>query len=232
MSLFLLTAVFAGTELPQGPGMYEEVFRHADGSVLRYAISIPKGYDPKRPRPLTLALHYGGDVTPYYGKGLLQQLVEPGLRRLGAILVAPDCPSRGWDNPTSEGKVMALIQHVLENYAIDRDRILVTGYSLGGRGTWYMASRHADFFTAAIPMAGWPSDEMVEKLGNMPLCIIHSEDDEVVEMEPTRNAVETLEARGAPVELITLRGVTHYQVPGFTKSLEKAARWVEEQWKK
>jgi predicted peptidase len=163
---------------------------------------------------------------------LLEQLAEPGLRRLGAILIAPDCPARDWANPESEKHVMALIEHILENYSIDRERILVTGYSLGGRGTWYMASSHPELFTAAIPMAGWPSDEMVEKIGNMPLCIIHSEDDEVVSMEPTSKAVKALEARGALVELITVRGVTHYQVPIFTKYLEKAARWVEEQWNK
>jgi predicted peptidase len=212
--------------------MYEEVFKRADGSVLRYTISIPRGYDKDQPRPLVLALHYAGEVTPYYGKGLLNQLVEPGLRHLGAILVAPDCPSRGWDNPESEKQVMALIEHILENYSIDRERILVTGYSMGGRGTWYMASRYPDLFTAAIPMAGWPSDKMVDEIGNMPLCIIHSSDDEVVSMEPTSKAVKALEARGAPVELITVRGVTHYQVPGFTKYLEKAARWVEKRWNK
>ena len=49
-------------------------------------------------------------------------------------------------------------------------------------------------------------------------------------MEPTRKPVKALEARGAPVELITVGGVTHYQVPGFKKSLEMAARRIEKQW--
>jgi hypothetical protein len=102
MSLLLLAAIVAATaELPRDPGMYEAVFERADGSVLRYTISLPRGYNKDEPRTLVLALHYAGEVTPYYGKGLLEQLVEPGLRHLGAILVAPDCLSRGWGRSSS-----------------------------------------------------------------------------------------------------------------------------------
>jgi len=231
MSLvLLLMTMMAVPERVQEPGMYEELLERPDGSVVRYALSIPKGYEPEKPRPLVLALHYGGTVTPYYGKGFLVQLVEPGVKSLGAIIVAPDCPSRNWTNPMSESGVMALVEHILENYSVDRERILVMGYSLGGRGTWYMASRHADLFTAAIPMAGWPSEEMAEKIGDMPICIIHSVDDEVVEMEPTKEAVKSLEARDAPVKLITVRGITHYQVPDYAKYLKQAVRWIKEKW--
>ena len=228
--LLLTMTMMTEFERPQEPGIYEERLERPDGSMLRYALSIPKGYEPDKPRPLVLALHYGGNVTPYYGKGFLVQLVEPGVKSLGAIVVAPDCPSRSWTNPTSESEVMALVEHILENYSVDRERILVTGFSLGGRGTWYMASRHADFFTAAIPMAGWPSEEMVEQVGDMPICIVHSVDDEVVEMEPTKNAVKSLEARDAPVKLITVRGITHYQVPDYARYLKQAVRWIEKKW--
>lgn len=230
--VLLLMTMMTMSERVQKPGTYEELLDRPDGSVLRYAISIPKGYEPDRPRPLVLALHYGGEVTPYYGKGFLVQLVEPGVKSLGAILVAPDCPSRSWTDPTSESEVMALIEHILANYSVDRKRILVTGFSLGGRGTWHMASRHPDVFSAAIPMAGWPSDDMVEKIGDMPICIVHSVDDEVVDMEPTKEAVKNLEARDALVKLITVRGITHYQVSDYAKYLKQAVGWIEEQWEK
>ncbi len=230
--VLLLMTMMIVSERVQKPGMYEELLDRPDGSVLRYAISIPKGYEPDRPRPLVLALHYGGEVTPYYGKGFLVQLVEPGVKSLGAIVVAPDCPSRSWTDPTSESEVMALVEHILADYSVDRKRILVTGFSLGGRGTWYMASRHPDLFAAAIPMAGWPSDDMVEKIGDMPICIVHSVDDEVVDMEPTKEAVKNLEARDALVKLITVRGITHYQVSDYAKYLKQAVGWIEEQWKK
>jgi dipeptidyl aminopeptidase/acylaminoacyl peptidase len=81
-------------------------------------------------------------------------------------------------------------------------------------------------------MAGWPSDDMVEKVGDMPICIVHSVDDEVVDMEPTKEAVKSLEARDAPVKLITVRGITHYQVSDYAKYLKQAVRWIEKQWEK
>ena len=33
-------------------------------------------------------------------------------------------------------------------------RRVITGYSLGGAGTWFMLERHADLFAAAIPVSG------------------------------------------------------------------------------
>jgi dipeptidyl aminopeptidase/acylaminoacyl peptidase len=57
-----------------------------DGSELRYAISLPDGYDgaPRDPRPLVLALHPGGR-SEYYGSWFLQAVVEPALRSWGAF---------------------------------------------------------------------------------------------------------------------------------------------------
>ena len=62
--VLLLMAMMTVSERPQEPGIYEELLERPDGSVLRYALSIPKDYEPDKPRPLVLALHYGGNVTP------------------------------------------------------------------------------------------------------------------------------------------------------------------------
>lgn len=225
-----LFAVLADDGLPQSPGMYEETFE-SSGGTLRFALSIPRNYEPDQAHPLVLALHYGGRVTPYYGRGLLTQLVEPGLRSLNAILVAPDCPSRDWNQPEVDKAVMELLQHVLESTSIDRNRILVTGYSLGGHGTWYMAARHPDFFRAAIPMAGSPDEDSLARVIEMPICIVHSVDDRVVSIGPAREAAKKLKARGANVELIVARGVDHYHFSEFIPYLRRAAKWIKKQWK-
>ena len=47
-----------------------------------------------------------------------------------------------------------------------------------------MASRHADLFTAAIPMAASPGDLPIDRLATMPTYIIHSRDDEVSPFAP------------------------------------------------
>ena len=101
----------------------------------------------------------------------MRGIVSPALKDLNAIIVAPDCPTRSWSDPAAEQAVMALLQNVMKEYAVDRRRILVTGFSLGGRGTWFMSSRHADLFTGAIPIAGASGDEPLDRLGkNSDVC--------------------------------------------------------------
>ena len=233
MMQLLLFALLGGTpELPESPGVYEELFGPEDGQPVRYTLSIPKGYEPGRPSPLVLALHYGGRVTPYYSKGFLLELVEPGLRGLGAIIVAPDCPSpNGWTDPESDKSVTALFQYLLKHYEVDRSRLLVTGYSMGGHGTWYMAAEHADLFTAAIPMAGAPPRGALDRIGKMPICIVHSDADRVVPIQPARDAVKDLEANNATVKLIVTRGMEHYHFGSYVESLKRAAAWIEKQWR-
>ena len=104
---------------------------------------------------------------------------------------------------------------------------------MGGMGTWYLASRHPDRFTAAIPVAGSPralGDDGWAAFEALPLHAIHSVDDEVVAIEPTRRAVAELKSKGAPAELTELEGVTHYNVPGFVRSLREASKWLERVW--
>src|SRR5262249_58742161 len=63
-------------ELPRrAPGVHEGTASLPGGGTLRYTLSVPEGYDSKRPVPLVVALHYGGDVTPFYGRGMIDGLV-------------------------------------------------------------------------------------------------------------------------------------------------------------
>jgi hypothetical protein len=96
----------------------------------------------------------------------------PGLRELGAILLAPVCPGRGWDDPESEAAVTSLLAAVRDGYAIDSRRIAVTGFGMGGRGVFYPAARHPELFTAA--------DDEPERAARMPFYVVHSRADEVV----------------------------------------------------
>ena len=77
---------------------------------------------------------------PFYGKGLLTQLIEPALRDLGAIIIAPGQSQLvAGANMASETKVLQLLYELQKHYTFDEQRTLVTGYSMGGIGTWYFA---------------------------------------------------------------------------------------------
>lgn len=196
----------------------------------RYTLAIPTGYSGHQPVPLVLALHYGGHVTPFYGRHMLTDLIEPALRRLGAIIAAPDCTASDWTQPQSEADVLALLDHLQEAFVIDPKKIMMTGYSKGGQGTWYLAARHPERFSAALVMAGWPQPDVVDVEWNVPLYVIHSREDQVVHLEPTETAVKRLQARGVSVELVVLTGITHYETSRFVEPLRAAVPWIERVW--
>ena len=212
------------------PAVEHLTFEIEGHGEMPYAVSVPAGYDPATPHPLILALHPGGKQSSYYGSLHMRQMFEPALRALNAIVVAPDVPTRRWTSDVSDRGVMALLGRILETYNIDRARILVTGFSLGGRGTWFFAARHPDFFTGAIPIAGRPGDEPLDALGAMPVHIIHSRADDVVPFGPAEDAARQLEEAGGPVAFTALEGVGHYAMGGYVRSLRDAGEWMSEQW--
>lgn len=214
---------------PQTPGIHEQLLPPND---LRFSIAIPDGYDPERPVPLILALHYGGTVTPFYGRGLLEGLIEPALRNLGAIIVAPDRTAGNWANSRSEKQIIALLNAIQATYSIDAERTLITGYSLGGMGTWYLAARNQDRFKAAIPISGRPQSDTLSFEWHMPLYVIHSRADDVVPLAPTEATVSELREKGADITLVVVEGIPHFAVSSFVDPLSEAVPWIEKVWQR
>lgn len=214
---------------PAAPRFARRTFTAPDGSTMRYGLSVPGDYTASRPRPLVLALHPGGGGAPYYGDGFLRSIFLPGLRDLSPIMIAPDVPGRAWTEPRAEQAVMALVASAIDEFAVDRRRVLVVGFSLGGAGTWFMSARHPDRFTAAIVMAG-RTDEPLSALARVPTYVIHGRDDEVVPFGQAEQRVRALETLGRPVAFETLAGVGHYEMGAYIPSLARGGQWVIEQW--
>ena len=232
MSVFL-ALVLCMMQEPETSGVHERLLNRESGPPVRYTLLIPSPYSRQEKYPLVVALHHAGRVTPFFGKGMLLHLVQPALRELSAIVAAPDSLGRGWDNPENEAAVLDIIAHLRKSYRIDERKILVTGYSMGGRGTWYLAARHPEIFSAAIPLAGSPPAdlrEMVDNLRKIPLYVIHSRDDEVVPLLPTEDAVRFVKGKGVRVELVVLSGVTHYQSARFVEPLRDSIPWIRRVW--
>ena len=122
---------------------------------------------------------------------------------------------------------MALLEYAAQTWPIDRDRVVVTGYSLGGIGAWYLASRHPDWFSAALPVAGRPmgvSDIRV------PVYAIHGRRDEVIDVAPTEQAIEELQDRDANARLVVVKGLTHYETHRFALPLSDSVKWLRGVW--
>ncbi|HSF83253.1 MAG TPA: prolyl oligopeptidase family serine peptidase [Anaerolineales bacterium] len=209
------------------PGLHTLIYQEREQ---RYTLSIPPDYTEHKPVPLVVALHWGGVVTPFYSLPYLEGLVEPALRELGALILAPDCQHGEWTNPQSESDVLALVEYLKTLYNIDPNRIVLTGYSKGGAGTWYLAARNQGRFCAAIPVAGMPQADSARIDWHIPLYVIHSQMDNVVPILPTEIVIKELKKRGVPVKFVAIKGLPHYETGGYIPYLRETVRWLDNIW--
>ncbi|MCB8945160.1 MAG: dienelactone hydrolase family protein [Ardenticatenaceae bacterium] len=212
--------------LPQEAGVYKLTLE--DGQ--RYVLSLPEGYDSGEAWPLVLALHYAGEVTPWYGRGVLAVLVEPALRELQPIIVAPDARHGVWGSEAAEADVLALLDYITANYSIAEGKTLITGFSLGGMGTWSLAARNQERFAAAIPIAGEPQGDTLRTVWEIPLYVIYSEADEVVNIRMVEPIMEQLQAQGTDITFVAVPNLSHYAMVQFVPVLQEAVPWLEQHW--
>lgn len=194
-----------------------------------YAISIPEGYTGSKPVPLVLALHFGANPTGGAGNSLMAILVKPALQELGAIIVAPDSIRGQWDSPENDRAVNKLLDGILAGYNIDKRKIVVTGFSMGGAGTWHFANKYPERFSAAIPVAGRPTPPNAD--WKIPVFAVHSRQDQVVPIGPAEARIAELKKAGVNAEITVLTGITHYETNRFVDGLRKAVPWLREVWK-
>jgi predicted peptidase len=210
-------------------GVHNQRFARANGPEVRYAISVPRDYTPSRPAPLVLALHFGGN--PFgAGAGLLRVLVGPAFADLGAIIVAPDSVAGPWSSPENERAVIDLLDAVQASYRIDPERVVVTGFSMGGAGVWFFGGKYPDRFSAAIPVAGRPPATGSETW-RLPVFAVHSKDDEVVPFGPTDARIRELREAGVRAELVAVSGLAHHETHRFAEPLRRAVPWLRATWK-
>jgi predicted peptidase len=225
-------AQVAGDPPVFAPGLHEELeLPRAGEPAIRYAIRIPANYSPSTPVPLILALHYGvrGRGAAGAGAEVVQILIGPALAELGAIIVAPDSVRGDWSSPENEKAVNALLDMVLARYPIDKKKVAVTGYSMGGAGSWHFAEKFPERFSAAIPVAGRPPASASG--WQLPILAIHSRDDQVAPFDPTEARISELQKAGVNAKLIALTGITHYETNRFKDALRQAVPWLRQVWK-
>jgi len=137
--------------------------------------------------PLIIYLHGGGqrwwDLSLQEQLAILRSPKRKMLRgfdfaeRAGKGLIVLEPNTAGpWDADALD----TMLDYVLENFPeIDKDRVYVMGYSMGGKGTWVWINQSADrFAAAAIGGAGGGSViDDVTKLVNLPLWLFVGGDD-------------------------------------------------------
>lgn len=227
-----------------------------EGTRIRFAMVVP-AMRPGEQLPFILALHgqapTGDTVPAFFGQRSLESLFGPALRPLGALIVAPDAPKNNWTDPVAEQAILSLVREMKRRYPIDTMRTLVTGNSMGGMGTWFLANRHPTLFRAAVPLTSFPLvryttidqaglsaafDEMTkDRTGawttpyrQVPVYAIHSRQDEGVPFSAESTLVSMIKARGGLVDFVAVDSLKHGPAIAYQGVLRSSVYWIRRQW--
>jgi predicted peptidase len=191
-------AVSAQAQPAAAPAQQAKIFEKkiTITAKLDYLLSLPADYGRSRKSwPLVLFLHgageSGNDLTKVKTHGP-PKLVETN-GPFPFILVSPQCPGRGW-NPDV---LNALLNTVIKQYRVDKDRVYLTGLSMGGYGTWLLAAAHPEKFAAIAPICGGGNPADARKLAKLPTWVFHGAKDPTVPLKRSEEMVEALKAAGA-----------------------------------
>lgn len=174
-----------------------------------YLLFLPKDYAKGRKRwPLILFLHgageRGSDIESVRIHGVPKILADQP--DFPFIVVSPQCPADEWWSTTV---LEALLDEVEKLYRVDKDRIYVTGLSMGGYGTWNLALASPDRFAAIAPICGGGKPALAKRLRRLPIWVFHGAKDEVVPISESQAMVEALKQCGGNVEFTVYPEANH-----------------------
>jgi len=198
----------------------------------KYRVWLPPHYSKVRHWPVVLYLHgsseRGDDNVRQLANGLPAQLPTHA-ERYKCIVVIPQCHDGLEWYGEMETQALAALEASIREFRGDRRRLYLTGISMGGAGTWYMA-RHRRW-AALIPIAGevsrQPNDPfpvdlppdlarivgapdpfaaMAEEIGPAPVWAFHGSNDSVIPVSESRSMTAAL---GKTARYTELKGAGH-----------------------
>ncbi len=200
----------------------------------RYRVYVPTQWSPAKKWPVILFLHGAGERG---SDGQLQTMVGlgPYMRKhphtIPAIVVFPQAQQGSWwSDPAMEELALLTLQSSLKEYHGDQTRVYLTGVSMGGYGTWHLASMYPEMFAAIVPVCGRThppsgvernpqsiaalySNDIVNKTAfrvkDTPVWLFHGAKDEVVPVQESRKMVKAFQRLGGSVVYTEYSDVGH-----------------------
>jgi len=105
----------------------------------------------------------------------------------------------------------ALLNDVEKKYRVDKDRIYVSGLSMGGFGTWSLSAYTPYRFAALVPICGGGEKFWVKKVKHVPIWVFHGGKDTAVPIERSQTLVDELKKAKADVSF-TIRSKTSHAI--------------------
>jgi predicted peptidase len=192
------------------------------------ATCLPAGYEeqPEKAWPLILFLHgYGdrGDNVYLLAKASPFMFIrEQG--PLPFIIAAPLLTGFQGYPSFPEEYLDGVLREIQANYRVDLQRIYLTGLSMGGEASYRFAVLRPETFAALVPLSCYVDSKtysMLDRIKDLPVWVIHGENDTVFPLSKAQEPVEAIRAAGGNVRFTILEGHDHdtwtdtYSDPAF-----------------
>ncbi len=217
---FAVVLVSAGLASADDRGFVDRVLRDEAGEH-KFTVFVPHDYSPERAWPVILFLHGAGERGTD-GKAQVAVGLGPAIRSreksFPFIAVFPQCEDRdaparrGWLPETADGRrALAILAAVEREFRTDKDRVVLTGLSMGGFGTWAHAAADPARWAAIVPICGGgdPAWATSGKIARLPVWCFHGADDRVVPAAESRAMIDALKKAGAAPKYSELAGIAH-----------------------
>ena len=188
------------------------------GETIPFALFVPSSYDPAQPSPLMVSLHGAGrqydwlmnyagflDLAEHHGYVVVTPL---GYTRRGGYGYRGDTEQ----DRRAEQDVMNVFALVTDELNIDENRVYLWGHSMGGAGTYYIASRYPDIWAGLAAVSGgrMRADYVDEQaIRHIPFLVIQGSDDQTVPASGARESVARMRELGMQHLYIEIPGGDH-----------------------
>ena len=191
---------------------------------MNYEVFYPEVYEDL---PLLIYLHGAGErgeKIDHVSRHGIPKLIGEG-REIPAVVLCPQCPAWAvWNNVVAD--VKRIIDSVVIEFGIKKDRICITGSSMGGFGTWMMGKTYPSFFAAIAPVAGGGMSWRTSKLRTTPVLAVHGVADTTVPIIYSELMVNGVNSSKGKAELISLEGMGHNDGIDFAYRSTKLIDWI------
>lgn len=203
--IWVVTGSLFAAEPTPGKQVPQSLSSAAVDAKLGYWLFLPKEYGTDDRRwPVMLFLHGAGergdnlDLVKVHGPPkLVDQRPD-----FPFIVVSPQCAKdHWWPGEVQQHLLAELLDHVLTQYRADSQRVVCTGLSMGGFGTWALAARHPQRFAAAIPICGGGDPAHAPQLKHVPVWVFHGAKDFVVPLALSEEMVAAVKEAGGRAKL-------------------------------
>jgi len=212
-----------------------------DGVTYRYQVYVPVDYTPKKRWPVVLSLHGSGERGDDGSKQAqvgIGSAIRMDRQRFEMIVVMPQArPNTRWSGAMAVQAMQALNDSIAEFHG-DRQRVYLTGLSMGGQGVWLFAAAHPHTFAALAPISSFlrlendddvtdprvdqamlaqfpefqdkdPAAAFALRIGKTPVWIFHGGNDDLVPPENARQLNRAMREAGGEVRFSEYEGVNH-----------------------